>query len=151
MTRFFLAALAMLDLAAAQAEPVTVGALTVDDVTASATIGRAVTAAAYVTVRNDGGEPDRLVAASSPASARAGLHLSLTDGGVMRMRPLDALDLRPGETVAMAPGGALHLMLEGLHAPLVAGQTVPITLHFERAGDVEVQALIVPPGGGHRH
>jgi len=150
MTGSFLAALALLGLSAAQAEPVAVGALTVDEATASATLGRSTTAAAYVTVRNGGGEPDRLEAVSSPASARAGLHLSLVDGGVMRMRPVDVLDIRPGETVAMAPGGALHLMLEGLHAPLVAGRTVPITLHFERAGDVEVQALIVPPGG-HRH
>lgn len=150
MTRAFLAALALLGLSTAQAEPVTVGALTVDEVTASATLGRSTTAAAYITVRNGGNEPDRLVAVSSPASARAGLHLSLTEGGVMRMRPLDALDLRPGETVAMAPGGPLHLMLEGLHAPLVAGQSVAITLHFERAGDVEVEAEIVPPGG-HRH
>lgn len=150
MTRRLLFALAILGTAAAEAQPVTIGTLTVDEVTASATLGRSTTAAAYATIRNDGAEPDRLVGASSPAAARVGLHLSLVEGGVMRMRPVDALDLRPGETVAMTPGGALHLMLEGLKDPLVAGGTVPISLQFEHAGDVEVEAGIVGPGG-HRH
>jgi copper(I)-binding protein len=150
VTRPFLIAAVLLSLATAEAAPVTVGPLVVDDATASATLGRSTTAAAYVTIRNDGTLPDRLVAASSPQAERAGLHLSLVDGGVMRMRPVAALDIRPGETVAMAPGGALHLMLEGLRAPLRAGGTVPIILHFERAGDIEVQAEIVGPRG-HEH
>jgi copper(I)-binding protein len=150
MRRWLLALALLCPMDAARAEPTHVGTLVIDDVSASATLGRSTTAAAYVTVRNDGTEPDRLLAASSPLAERTALHLSLMEGGVMRMRPVDVMDIPPGETVAMAPGGALHLMLEGLRQPLREGETVPIGLRFERAGEVEVQARIVRPGG-HGH
>jgi hypothetical protein len=150
MSRFLLALALLGFTAAARAEPVKAGALVIDDVTASATIGRSTTAAAYVTIRNDGAEADRLLGASSAAAERTALHINLMDGGVMRMRPVDFLDIRPGETVAMAPGGALHLMLEGVRQPLRDGDSTTLTLHFEHAGDVEIQALIVKPGG-HSH
>jgi copper(I)-binding protein len=149
--RRWLLALALLCLTNwAHAEPTRIGGLVIDDVSASATVGRSGTSAAYVTVRNDGAEPDRLLAARSPLAERTALHMSLVEGGVMRMRPVDVLDIPPGETVAMAPGGALHLMLEGLRQPLREGESAPLTLRFERAGEVELQARIVRPGS-HSH
>ena len=143
----------LLGLATAEAAPVTVGPLVVDDVTASATLGRSTTAAAYVTIRNDGTLPDRLVAASSPLAERAGLHLSLVDGGVMRMRPLEAVDVPAHGEAVLAPGG-VHVMLVGLEAPLRQGQSFALTLDFEHAGEVVVTATvedIAYGGAGHAH
>ena len=74
---------------------------------------------------------------------------SLVEGEAMRMRPVAQVDLPPGETLVMAPGGGLHLMLEGLREPLRKGATAPITLRFERAGEVEIEAEVVRPGGKH--
>ncbi len=135
----------------ARAEPVTAGTLVIEQATASATIGRSTTAAAYVTIRNAGSEPDRLLGASSPLAERTSLHVSLVEGGgTMRMRPVSQVDIPVGETVAMTQGGALHLMLEGLKQPLRVGGSTPLTLRFEHAGDVQVRAEIVGPGG-HRN
>lgn len=136
--------------APALAEPVKVGTLVVEQASASASIGRSTTSAAYLTLRNAGAETERLLQASSPAADRVSLHVSLMEGGTMRMRPVDRLDIPAGETVTMEPGSGLHLMLEGLHEPLRDGASVPMTLTFERAGAVQVAAEVVPVGG-HRH
>lgn len=150
MRPFLLALTFLLAAAPALAEPVRAGALTIETATVSATLGRSTTTAAYVTIENDGSEPDRLVGASSPVAERASLHINLMDGATMRMRPVSQVDLPPGETIAMTPGSGLHLMLEGLREPLREGAAAPIVLSFERAGEVEVQARVVRPGA-HRH
>ena len=97
------------------------------------------TAGGYLTIANLGKAPDRLTAAASPAAAQVQLHSMTTRGGVMRMRPVtDGLEVAPGQTRAVQPGGELHLMLIGLKRPLKAGERVPITLAFARAGAVHV-------------
>lgn len=63
------------------------------------------------------------------------------DGGVMRMRKLDGVDLPSGGTIALAPGG-LHMMLFGLKAPLRAGTSFPLELRFEKAGQILVQVNV---------
>ena len=76
-----------------------------------------------------------------------------TKNGVMTMRPLDkGLTIDPGKTVKLSPGG-YHLMLFDLKSPLKQGDTLPITLEFEKAGKVavslEVQGVgAQAPGGG---
>ncbi|MEO7151771.1 MAG: copper chaperone PCu(A)C [Burkholderiaceae bacterium] len=91
---------------------------------------------AYLSLVTAGG-PERLVSATTPAAAAVELHSMSMDGNVMRMRELAAIDLVPGQTVTLEPGG-VHLMLTGLKAPLKAGQKFPLTLSFERAGSVVV-------------
>ncbi|HMR33921.1 MAG TPA: copper chaperone PCu(A)C [Geminicoccaceae bacterium] len=146
-----LAILAALALAAPSlAAPVEMGSLVIEQASASASIGRSTTSAAYLTIRNRGTETDRLLDAASPAAERVGLHVSLMEGGTMRMLAVDRLDIPPGETVTMRPGAGLHLMLEGLREPLRDGAGVPMTLRFERAGTVDLVAEVVPIGG-HRH
>lgn len=97
----------------------------------------------YLTVTAAG--PDRLVAASSPQAARVQIHESRIESGMMMMRELkDGLLLPAGEAVALAPGGN-HLMLLGVREPLVAGDTVALTLTFETASPVEVTATVGQP------
>lgn len=100
---------------------------------------------AYLTIHG-GDAADRLLAVSSPRAATVSLHSMVMQGSVMRMRQLDAIEVPAGSTVALAPNQALHLMLEGLKTPLRKGETVPLVLRFERAGERRVEAMVEGPG-----
>lgn len=88
---------------------------------------------------------DTLLGASSPVAPTAELHESVDDHGVMKMRPIAALPVAPGQTVMLKPGG-YHIMLIGLTKALTNGETFPITLRFAKAGDVTVMATVAPAG-----
>lgn len=98
-------------------------------------------AVAYVTIANDGAAPDRLIRVSSPAFDSAELHKSTMENGVMAMRPVESIDLPPGETVEFAPGG-YHIMLFGGSALYKPGDEFPMVFSFEKAGDVTVDVLV---------
>jgi copper(I)-binding protein len=72
----------------------------------------------------------------------------------MRMREVDAIPVPARGAVTLRPGG-LHLMLIGLTRPLAAGETVPVTLRFERAGEVQATLAVQAAGARgpaeHRH
>lgn len=101
--------------------------------------------AAYLTITNQGQTPDRLVRVSSPAAEMSQLHVHLVEDGIMKMRPIDGIDIEPGAPVELKPGG-LHIMLMGLKAPLTAGMKFPLTLSFEKAGDVTVEVWVETAG-----
>ncbi|MDZ4381168.1 MAG: copper chaperone PCu(A)C [Parvibaculum sp.] len=107
------------------------------------------TGAAYAAIENKGGADDRLVEAMSPVAERVEIHDMTMDGMVMKMRRLDALPVKAGETVTLAPGGK-HIMLIGLYGPLEEGASVPLTLVFEKAGRIELSAPVRPAGGTGR-
>ncbi|WP_240046986.1 copper chaperone PCu(A)C [Paracraurococcus ruber] len=107
--------------------------------------GQGGTGAGFLAISNRGAVADRLVGVATPAARVAELHTHIRDGEVMRMRPVPAIDLPAGQTVTLQPGG-LHLMLIGLAQPLVQGQSVPVTLRFERAGEVTVQLQVQAAG-----
>ncbi|WP_439577343.1 copper chaperone PCu(A)C [Elioraea sp.] len=116
------------------------------------------TSAAYMTLVNPTETPDRLVSAASPVAQTVELHAHLHDGGVMRMRPVAGIEVHPGEPSVLAPGG-LHVMLIGLMRDLRRGETIRLSLTFEKAGKVEVEVPVLAAGargpeghGGHgRH
>ena len=104
---------------------------------------------AFMAIANTGSQPDRLLGATTSAAEKVELHQTIRDGDIMRMRPVDTIPVVPGEPVALKPGG-LHIMLIGLKAPLKVGDKIPLTLRFERAGEVKVD-LAVQAGGGEAH
>jgi copper(I)-binding protein len=74
------------------------------------------------------------------------------DGGVMKMRPVEGgLEILPGQTITLKPGG-FHIMLLDLKHPLEAGGTMKATLKFDHAGTVDVEypvaAIGAPAPGG---
>ena len=85
----------------------------------------------------------KVVAASSPVAEVVEIHEMKMDGGVMKMRAVDALALPAGQPVALKPG-SYHVMLMGLKAPIKAGDSVPLTLTVEgedkRRTTVEIKA-----------
>ena len=108
-----------------------------------------VNGAAYMTLVNKGNAPDRLLSISTPAARKAELHNHTMEGGMMKMRPVGALEISPGDRTVLQPGG-LHVMLMGLTEPLVDGNSFPLTLDFEHAGSIEVKVMIFEPGeAGH--
>lgn len=104
--------------------------------------------AAYLRITNDK-EPDRLIAVSTPIAGKAELHSVTDDNGVMKMRPVDGIALKSGETVELKPGG-LHIMLMDIKGDPKPGDTFPLTLTFEKAGAKSVSASVdKPTGHGH--
>ncbi|MFV3129429.1 copper chaperone PCu(A)C [Niveispirillum sp. KHB5.9] len=121
---------------------------------ASAPAARA--GAAFLTVSIDAGT-DKLVGASSPVAEKAELHSHMMENGIARMRPVEGgIAVTAGTPVELKPGG-LHIMLIGLKAPLKQGESFPLTLKFEKAGDVAVTVAVQGPGAmgaamtGHDH
>ncbi|MFO1057641.1 MAG: copper chaperone PCu(A)C [Dongiaceae bacterium] len=120
-------------------------AIVIEQAFARATPAGARNGAVYMTILNRGATADRLVAASSPAAARAELHQTISEGGVMKMRPVDAIPIDPAGKAVLKPGG-LHVMLLDLKAPLKQGETVPVTLVFDKAGPMTINVPIQKPG-----
>jgi periplasmic copper chaperone A len=148
-----LAALALALPAAAQEHRA--GDIAVERPWARATAGSQANGAAYAVIRNGGDRADRLVGGRSPASRTVELHATtVTPEGVARMRAMEAVEIPPGGEARFEPGG-LHVMLVGLAGPLAAGQSFPLTLVFERAGEVTVEVAVEGSrpgaGGGHGH
>lgn len=130
------------------AAPVTLGDLTLEGGFARATPPGAPVGGGFLTIVNGGDEDDRLVSASSPAAGRVEIHEMAMEGEVMRMRELPGgLPVPAGERVELKPGG-YHLMFMELKKPLVEGETVPVTLVFEKAGEVLVSLPVGPMKGG---
>ncbi len=101
-------------------------------------------AAAYFTVINHGRAPDRLLGVETSAARSAALHLTTMDDDVMRMRPVEFLDIPAGETIVLEPGG-YHAMLTETTPGLAVGVQVALRLTFEQAGLIEVAADVRAP------
>lgn len=89
---------------------------------------------------------DKLLKVVTPRASRAEIHtVTMNDMGVAKMRPLDSLVIPMGKTTALKQGGD-HIMLMGLTAPLVAGETFPMTLTFERGETIDVNVMVKKMG-----
>lgn len=115
------------------------GQVQVTQAWARATPGKSTIGAAYATVTAPAG--DRLVAAATPVAGVAEIHQHTMENGIMKMRQVDAVPLPAGQAVTLSPGG-YHIMLMDLKAPLVAGQSFPLTLTFEKAGTIETKVMV---------
>jgi copper(I)-binding protein len=93
-----------------------------------------------------GAAADRLVSASAGVSKTVELHSMVMEGDVMRMREIGAIDVPAGKTVELKPGG-LHVMFIGIHQPLKNGDSFPLTLRFEKAGEVKTEMKVMTQAG----
>ncbi|HUB96480.1 MAG TPA: copper chaperone PCu(A)C [Stellaceae bacterium] len=119
--------------------------IAVTDAWARATPPGAKTGAAYITITNKGAASDQVVAASTPVAGMAQVHTTIVDNGVDKMRPVKSLDVKPGATVMMKPGG-YHIMLMELKKPLMEGESFPLTVRFAKAGEVETTVKVAKIG-----
>jgi copper(I)-binding protein len=113
-----------------------------------ATPAGATVAAGYLEIRNSGQQADRVLGASTPAAERVELHVQVQEGDVLKMREVKDFPVPARQRLTLRPGGS-HLMLVGLKQPLVKGGRVPLTLRFERAGELQIE-LEVQPGDSRK-
>lgn len=127
------------------AASVSVGSIAISGAFTRATLPNAPVGGGFFTLTNTGSQDDRLVSASADFADVAQIHAMAMQGDVMKMGQLkDGLVIPAGETVTLAPGG-YHLMFMGLKHPLVEGETVAVTLTFEKAGSVTLDLPIGDP------
>lgn len=100
--------------------------------------------AAYFTVHNSGSSDDRLLSVDSPISDDAQLHEhAMNAAGLMKMQQVDGVTIPAGKDLLFAPS-AYHVMLMQPkdRSLLTDGKRFPLTLHFEKAGDITVQVAV---------
>src|SRR5262252_4562434 len=133
-TSLVLALAAGLFATGAMAQQYKAASLEIDRPWSRATPKGAKTGAGYVSIKNAGSTPDRLIGGSFAAAEKVEVHQMTVDQGVMKMRPVAG-------GVEFKPDG-LHLMFVGLKQPLKKGEQVSGTLQFEKSGTVEVQYIV---------
>ena len=126
------------------------GPLQVENPWARATPNGAKVGGGYLTIKNDGAAPDKLVGGSSSIAQKLELDEMSSENGVMKMRALpNGLQINPGQTVILKPDG-YHLMFVGLNKSLKQGDHVPVTLNFANAGTVNVEFVVLGMGATQR-
>ena len=119
------------------------GKVTVVEVRARATAPEAPAGAAFLLVLNGTDAPVQLLSAEADVSMMVELHESIEEDGVMKMIPHpEGFTVPAGGVLELKPGGK-HVMFMGLNAPLVEGESFPLTLNFDTAEPVTVEVPIM--------
>ncbi len=120
------------------ADDIRAGDLIISPGWSRATPAGAKVAGGYLTIKNNGTNPDTLKTGIADVSGKTEVHEMAVNNGVMTMRPLDAgLAIAPGQSVTLAPGG-YHMMFLDLKQPLKQGDNFKVTLELEKVGKVVV-------------
>jgi copper(I)-binding protein len=117
---------------------------------ARATPGGAKVGGAYFEMKADRGHSDRLIGARCAGAGVAELHRDTLENGIAKMRRVNVIALPGGSSVVLKPGG-YHVMPMDLVGPLKEGDLLKLTLVFDRAGEIEVEATIEPLGATGPH
>lgn len=136
---------AMLFSAQSFAHEYRIGDVHIDHPYARASVPGQTSGGAYLTLENKSPAPDSLVSAKTTAADSVEIHTMSMENNVMRMREVSGIDLKQGEKITMQPGNGYHLMLLGLKAPLKAGDKVPLTLIFKKAGKIKLFVSVEDP------
>lgn len=100
---------------------------------------------AYFTIDNPTNQADTLLGVSSPAAQTSEMHMTMVGSdGVMSMTPQESVPVPAKGTTEFKPGG-LHVMMINLQRDLNAGDTVSLTLKFEKAGEITVNGTVREP------
>ena len=99
---------------------------------------------AFMVIKNSGDKDVKVLKADNPASRVTELHTHLNENGVMKMRPVPAIEVKAKGQAVLQPGG-LHVMMIDLKAPMKEGDIVPITLSFDDGSSKQVDAKVVRP------
>lgn len=119
-------------------EEVKFGDLVLSGAFTRATMPGAPVAGGFVTITNTGTTDDKLIGGSVAFAKTFQVHEMVMQDNVMKMREVaGGLPIPAGQTVELKPGG-YHVMFMDMTAPLVEGETVDVTLKFEKAGEVTI-------------
>jgi len=98
--------------------------------------------AAFMVISNTGDEDDRLISATTNAAKRVELHTHVITDGVAKMMEVDGGFVVPAHGEVLLQRGGYHVMMMGLTAPLVQGETVTLHLVFEKAGEMTLEVTV---------
>ncbi|MGN8345147.1 copper chaperone PCu(A)C [Pseudomonas sp. SMV71] len=143
LNRLILLAALLLPVGFAQAHQYKAGELEIAHPWSQELPPNAPTVAAYFVIHNAGSNADRLLGVDSPIAGKAELHEHVKQDDLMKMQPVPVVDIAAGATVTFAPM-AYHVMLLDLkdRSLLSDGKRFPMTLHFQKAGDVVVDVAV---------
>ena len=128
-----------------------VGTIAIDHPWARPTAEGTQTGAAYLFLTNKGNAPDKLVSTSSPVAGKTQIYQTTDEDGVMKMHEVaGGIELAPGASVALKPGG-YHIMLLDLKQKLDEGSHIPLTLTFAKAGSIDVEVDVEKKSGEQGH
>jgi copper(I)-binding protein len=151
MNRRFIVSLALLGMALAPSATLAQPKIEVTNAWARASVPGQKVGGVYMDIRS--ATSARLLSASSPAAGRVELHNMRVENGVMKMSPVDGIELPAGQSIKLAPGGN-HVMLIDLKRELKQGETVPVVLMIEspdkKRQTIEVKAEIRDVTGMHK-
>ena len=94
--------------------------------------------AAYLTMMNHQDQADDLIGASSPLAEVVEIHNVKEENGMMKMYPVDSLEVPAKGMVMLKPGG-YHIMLINLKQAPKLGESHTMTLQFRHAPDLTVE------------
>lgn len=141
--------------ASASAQEYQAGAVHISHLHARVSMPGQTSGGAYLTLENSSGSTDSLIAVQSPAARSVEMHTMAMSDNVMRMREVEEIRIAPKEKIVMQAGDGYHLMLIGLKAPLKAGDKIPLTLTFRKAGKVQTMMTVeddaAMPSMDHAH
>ncbi|WP_236822370.1 copper chaperone PCu(A)C [Anaerolinea thermolimosa] len=100
--------------------------------------------AIYLVIDNPTSEADTLLGAETDVAGSTELHRSSMENGMMMMEPQEKVSIDAKSRVVFEPGG-LHVMLVGLKQDLHAGDTIRLTLNFEKAGAITLDVPVKEP------
>jgi periplasmic copper chaperone A len=104
--------------------------------------------AGYATLKNTGDTRISILTVQTDAFREAAIHETTVDrDGVSKMRELPRLDIEPGATVEMKPGGR-HLMLSDPRHPIVAGEKIGMVFLLGDGNRVQTYFDVVAPDTG---
>ena len=143
MKPFLLAAALILSAPAVMAcETVTIGDLTIEHAWSKATIGAGRPGVFFVEITNAGSVDDALIGIATPAAGMPMLHETVVQDGIASMPHAMSIPVPADQNVQLSPGG-YHGMLMGLTTALKEGDSFPVTLSFEKAGEVTVNVDVL--------
>jgi copper(I)-binding protein len=96
-----------------------------------------------MTINSQSHHPDRMISASTPAAGRSELHTVVTQDGMAKMREVNVIDIPAKSVTKFLPNG-FHIMFLQLPQPFKEGATVPVTLKFEKSGEITVDFVVKP-------
>ena len=127
----------------AMALPAWAEGITVNDPYARASAMMSTSGAAFMMIKNETGQDDHLIGAASPVAEVVQLHTHKEDeNGVMRMIHVEEGFALPKDGMIAMQRGGHHVMFMGISEPFEQGDMIPLTLTFEKAGDVQVEVPV---------
>ena len=97
--------------------------------------------AGYLSLENKTEHLINISSITSESFNRIEIHKTITKDGMMSMKRLDSLQIKPGKSVHLAPGG-LHFMMIKPHTPVKLGDQISLTLTFDN-GDSQSTLMLV--------